>query len=181
MDISFRRLTESDFPLILKWVESPHVKQWWDQDVVYTLDSVKKKYGEYVQGYKTVEGARKPISAYIIICDSKPIGYIQYYNAYDFPRNGEQMKNLPASLAALDLFIGEVTYTRQGIGSKAVSLFLDEIVFKAFDYALVDPVSQNSSAIKAYENAGFKTHNVSHVEGVCLMIKPNVSKDESRS
>ncbi|NBO24779.1 MAG: aminoglycoside adenylyltransferase, partial [Chlamydiae bacterium] len=30
MKITFAPLAESHFSLLLKWLESPHVKKWWD-------------------------------------------------------------------------------------------------------------------------------------------------------
>ena len=52
MAITFKPLNESHFPLLLKWLESPHVKKSWDQDVTYTIELVKEKYSSYVKGYK---------------------------------------------------------------------------------------------------------------------------------
>ena len=115
---------------------------------------------------------RKPIHAFIIYVDDTPIGYIQYYNAYDFPRDGYQLNNLPKSLAAIDMFIGHENYLGKGIGSKSLELFLDSHVFTEFDYAFVDPDSSNLSAIKTYENAGFKPFDDQTSESVVLMVKP---------
>ena len=33
-----------------------------------------------------------------------PIGYIQYYNAHDFPRDGCELNNLPKALAAIQTY-----------------------------------------------------------------------------
>jgi hypothetical protein len=61
MKISFEHLTDSHFPLVLKCLESPHVKQWWDQDIVYTERLIKEKYSDYVQGYKLEQGKKNRI------------------------------------------------------------------------------------------------------------------------
>ena len=50
MTITFELLHESHFPLLLKWLETPHVKKWWDQDVKYTMDLVKEKFGKDIHG-----------------------------------------------------------------------------------------------------------------------------------
>jgi len=42
MIITFKPLQETHFPLLLKWLETPHVKQWWDEDVVWTLELIKE-------------------------------------------------------------------------------------------------------------------------------------------
>ena len=106
MHIIFEPLNVSHFPLMLTWLELPHVKKWWDQDVTYTMDLVREKYSSYVKGYKFVDGQQKPIKGFIIYSDQNPVGYIQIYNAYDFPRS-KTLSGLPANLGAFDIFIGE--------------------------------------------------------------------------
>ena len=172
MKISFKPLATTDFENLLKWLQQPHVKKWWDVDLNYTLELIQKKYGSYVDGHKKIGSERKPIHAFIIYLDDTPIGYIQHYNAYDFPRSGYQLNNLPKSLAAIDLFIGDENYLGKGVGSKSLELFLDSHVFTEFDYAFFDPDSSNLAAIKTYENAGFKPFDDQNSESVILMVMP---------
>lgn len=154
MSITFEPLKDLHFPLMLKWLETPHVKKWWDQDRLYTLDLVKEKYESYVHGYKQVDGVNKPIRGFIIRYDQNPIGYIQIYNAYDFPRK-KPLTNLPENLGAFDIFIGEEAYIGKSIGSQVMTRFLS-LYGNHYSYVLVDPDINNISAIKAYEKAGFK-------------------------
>ena len=119
MTITFEPLHESHFPLLLKWLEAPHVKKWWDQDVTYTLELVHEKYSSYIKGYKLVDGQQKPIQGFIIHNNQDPVGYIQIYNAYDFPRS-KSLLGLPENLGAFDIFIGEAAALQQGLGSKAI-------------------------------------------------------------
>jgi aminoglycoside 6'-N-acetyltransferase len=100
MTITFKPLHESHFPLLLKWLETQHVKKWWDQDVTYTMELVRKKYSSYIKGYKLVDGQQKPIQAFIIHNNQNPVGYIQIYNAYDFPRS-KSLLGLPENLGPL--------------------------------------------------------------------------------
>lgn len=37
MAITFETLHESHFTLLLKWLETPHVKKWWDEDVTLAI------------------------------------------------------------------------------------------------------------------------------------------------
>ena len=154
MNVTFIPLTESHFPLLLKWLETPSLKRWWDQDVVYNSKIIKEKYGSYVQGHKKIDGVHKPIKAYIISLNEQLIGYIQFYNAYDFPRHPPLIA-LPRSLGALDSFIGEPAYLRQNIGSTAIKKFTHEYVLKTYQYAFVDPQYNNEAAVRAYEKADF--------------------------
>lgn len=154
MRITFKSLCESDFTLLLKWLEAPHVKAWWDQDIQWTPQLIQAKYGDYVKGYKLENGVAKKINSYIIYVDEMPIGYIQIYNAHDFARS-KPLQRLPRSLAAFDVFIGEESYLKRGIGSKAIQEFLDNNVYW-YTHIFSDPDSRNTQAIRAYEKAGFK-------------------------
>jgi len=155
MNISFTPLQESHFPLLLKWLEEPHVKEWWDPEVKWTLESVQAKYTTYVKGYKLVDGARKEIHGFIICVDTIPVGYIQTYNAYEHPRS-VPLADLPPSLMAFDIFIGETDYLGKGIGSLALKTFLEDFSKELYAYAFADPDKKNLAAIKAYERAGFR-------------------------
>lgn len=156
MNIKFTKLQKKDFPLLLRWLELPHIKKWWDKNVVYNADLIEKKYVPYTQGYKILGDIKKPMHAFIIEVDGQQIGYIQYYNKYDFPpEQGYSVEGLPDSLAALDFYIGEPESLGKGIGSQALKLFLKEHVLKKFDACFVDPDAANKAAMRTYEKAGF--------------------------
>ncbi|HAT2073489.1 TPA: acetyltransferase [Legionella pneumophila] len=155
MTISFRNLSEQDFPLLLKWLETPHVKTWWDSDVVWTMDKITQKYGSYVNQYKIENGKKKSIFSFIIVLDEQPIGYVQYYDARDFlPLPTNKIFDLQKS-AAIDFYLGEESILGQGLGSVALKQFVQNIVFQQFDTALVTPDIKNHSAIACYQKAGF--------------------------
>jgi aminoglycoside 6'-N-acetyltransferase len=52
MNIAFTPLSTSYFPLLLKWLETPHVKAWWDQNTHWTKELIEQKYENYVHGFK---------------------------------------------------------------------------------------------------------------------------------
>lgn len=165
MKISFTPLQGYHFPLLLKWLEVSHVKEWWDPEANWTLETVSAKYTSYVKGYKLVDGARKEIHGFIICIDTVPVGYIQAYNAYEHPRSAPLL-DLPPSLMAFDIFIGETDYLGKGIGSKALKTFMEDFSRELYAYAFADPDVKNIAAIKAYERAGFRR------------IKDNLETDE---
>jgi len=138
----------------LKWLESPHVKKWWDRDVTYTIEIVREKYSSYTKGYKIVEGIRKTIQCFIINYNQEPIGYIQIYSAHDFYEQNLLLR-LPKNLGALDCFIGEEKYLNQGFGSKVISEFLN-IHGSKYSHILAESSPNNVAAIKCYEKVGFK-------------------------
>lgn len=159
MKILFTPLQGNHFPLLLKWLETPHVKAWWDQDVRWTPELIKEKYGEYVRGVKRLalsdKVLEKPMHAFIICVNGQEIGYIQYYDAYDFPRE-PKLEGLSQDIASLDIFIGEKSAIGKGWSALILTQFLKEHIFKHFEAVFVDPDTANTQAIRAYEKAGFK-------------------------
>jgi RimJ/RimL family protein N-acetyltransferase len=154
MKITFMPLTESHFPLLLEWLEKPHVKAWWDPNVKWTLALIQEKYSDYVKGYKLDNGIPKPIKAYIICAEDKPIGYVQIYNAYDFPRE-PPLSGFPKNLGTFDIFIGNEKYLKRNVGSKAIIKFFN-LHAHQYSQIFVDPDPSNIAAIKCYEKAGFR-------------------------
>jgi aminoglycoside 6'-N-acetyltransferase len=114
------------------------------------------------------------MNAYIFSVESKPIGYIQYYNKHDFPREHDYAMELPESCAAIDWYIGEPEFVGRGIGTKALKLFLDIHVFSNFDNVFVDPDTANVSAICVYEKTGFITISKTNDDKVTLMLKTKI-------
>ena len=169
MQITFKSLCKTDFALLLKWLETPHVKAWWDQDVQWTPELIQEKYGDYVKGYKLEKGATKTISAYIIYIDDAPVGYIQIYNAYDFARSNP-LNGLPTHLGAFDVFIGEENYLKHGIGSRAIVQFLKDHG-GSYTHIFANPDRNNVSAIRAYEKADFKKTKDQSDAGELWMIR----------
>lgn len=175
MNITFEPLVESHFPLLLKWLEAPHVKAWWDQDVRWTEELIVKKFGSYVDGYKIQNGETKKIEAFIINLDSKPIGYIQLYDAHAFPRN-TTLIDLPKSLAAIDILIGDTDCIGKNVGSDVMILFSEQYCAPLYEYTFVDPDISNITAIKSYTKAGFKQIKTNDLSKEIWMIKENIAK-----
>ena len=157
MIVTFEPLQQKHFPLLLKWLQTPHVKEWWDTDVPWTMGLVQEKYGAYTQGYKLEDDAKKPINGFIIVLNGKEVGYIQLYNAYGFPREDDiKSDELPKSLAAIDIFIGEESYLGKGLSFIIMNQFLKTYVDPYYEACFVDPDSANIAAIRAYEKVGFQ-------------------------
>lgn len=167
--IDFIALQTAHFPLLLEWLNTPHVKTWWDSDVEWNIEKIADKYDSYVHGFKVENSIKKPIHAFLIRYEQTPIGYIQYYNAYDFARE-LALLHLPDSLAAVDIYIGELSYLGHGIGSMAVSMFLEQFVFPHYEAVFADPDIRNIAAIQSYEKAGFKRAKIQSDDPVLRML-----------
>ncbi|MBA3814479.1 MAG: GNAT family N-acetyltransferase [Alphaproteobacteria bacterium] len=173
MAIIFQPLQEPHFPLLLKWLETPHVKACWDQDVEWTPERVREKFGSYVQEYKLEKDAvKKPVQAYVFYIDSQPAGYIQLYKARDFSRDDNtSLSGLPDSLSALNVLIGEEEYLGKGWGSHILTQFLHEYVDPHYDACFVDPDAANIKVMRAYEKTVFKKIRTVKNETVSWMVR----------
>ena len=172
LSIYFTPLQPIHFPLLLKWINTDHVSRWWRENRHWSLEDIVQKYTTYCEGYKETGGLAKPIHAFIIEIKSQPAGFIQYYNAHDFPREGGSLpQDLPTKLAALDLFIGESEFIGKGLGPLILNRFLKDYVEPKFDACFVDPHHANAKAIRAYEKAGFQKINHASPGNDTWMVK----------
>ena len=157
MIISFERLTESHFALLLKWLELPHVKRWWDRDIAYTFDLVREKFGKHTHGIKLSRSSSRATYAYIICLNKEEIGYIQAYNARDFAlENGLDLSSISGSICGIDLFIGDSNFLNKGIGPQILNEFEKQVLAPHFNWCLIDPAKDNKAAVRAFEKAGFE-------------------------
>jgi RimJ/RimL family protein N-acetyltransferase len=172
LKISFRPLKESDFGLLHRWLNMPHVIEWWDKTGA-SLGEIRSKYWPRLTG-------ATPVSCFVIENDDQEVGFIQTYWVSDFPEPIAQL--CPHSLeqaASLDVFIGEPELLNGGLGSTVVRQFLSQVVFGKMNArsCLVAPDASNTAAIRAYEKAGFKLETSSgKARGFCryyLMSCPN--------
>ena len=121
-------------PLLLEWLQRPHVKEWWD-DGDDTLEKVTAHYTsepETTKRYLLLHGDDKKI----------PIGYFQYY--------------LTSEGIGIDQFIGDERLIGKGIGTAALKSFVELIQNKHNPTLLIiDPDLENRRAIRCYQKAGF--------------------------
>jgi RimJ/RimL family protein N-acetyltransferase len=148
-NILFNNLSEMDFEILHKWLNTDFVKKWYSQQD-WTYDEIVKKYTPYVL-------KQKPIESFIILYDGKKIGYIQTYFLKDYPEYNMFIQAGDDS-AGIDLLIGEKEYIHKGLGQKIIRKFVKDIVFsnKYVNKCIIGPEPKNIAAIKAYEKAGFR-------------------------
>lgn len=156
MDIIFNPLQADHLPLFFKWLQKPHVKVWWDPGVDLTPELLQEKYGSYPDGYYVEDGIQKPLRAFIVEIDHKPVAYTQLYDIRNYPGadNIPEVKIL-ASCTGLDIFIGDEADVGKGFGTAILQEVLAQHVAPFHEACFVDPDKNNLQAIRAYEKAGF--------------------------
>lgn len=148
--IGFRRMAMGDLPLMHRWLQEPHVLEWWWGGIAPSYEAVAEKYGPRIRG-------EEPTDPYILLSTDRPIGYIQTYMIRDYPEYAAVV-GADDGAAGVDLFIGETDYLHKGFGCHSLRAFLRDIVFGAGDATscIIGPSEANRIAIRAYEKAGFR-------------------------
>jgi RimJ/RimL family protein N-acetyltransferase len=142
--ITFKPLQEDDLDMLCKWLNKPHVKEWWDDHL--TDAQIKAKYRERI-GDKTVQ-------PFIVYLQERPVGFIQSYLA-DKVGDG-WWPDVQLGTIGIDQFIGEENLINRGVGTQMIRAFvamiLEDLTVTTI-MADVDP--QNIRAVRCYKKAGF--------------------------
>jgi RimJ/RimL family protein N-acetyltransferase len=144
----FRPMTSEDLPLMRRWLESPHMREWWGEP-------------ETELGYirDMIEG-RDTTRPFIFSADSELVGYIQCWFIGDHQNatwiaDHPWLAELPADAVGVDLSIGDPAKLTQGVGSGALREFAERLIRQGHRTIIIDPDPGNKRAVRAYEKAGF--------------------------
>lgn len=137
---AFRPMTAADLPLIRRWLETPHVAQWWfDPAEQFELVSGDLRHPDMAQ--------------FIVAIDGRPFAYLQCYNLSAWNAGfGPQ----PDGTRGLDQFIGEADMLNRGHGSAFIRDFTERLLADGTPRVVIDPSPDNARAIRAYEKGGFR-------------------------
>lgn len=144
MNYCFRPMAESDLPLVKRWLETPHVSQWW-RDPGMQFELVSGDLGD------------PDMAQFIVTADAQPFAYLQSYNISAWDTGfGPQ----PDGTRGLDQFIGEALMLGRGHGSAFVRSFAETLLANGAPRVVTDPDPDNARAIRAYEKAGFRRTSI---------------------
>lgn len=143
---TFKPVTKSDRPQLLEWFKKPHVDQWWP--VPAEQEDFFRSFLERIR-----PGIKKP---YLVLCDDKPIGYIQSYSINNSTHSWLPSVRQNEIMIGIDQFIGEEDYLYKGFGPGFIKTFIDDVLAQEhYTKIIVDPEPQNTAAIRCYEKVGF--------------------------
>jgi aminoglycoside 6'-N-acetyltransferase len=154
-DYEFVPMTSVDLLLIRRWLETPHVSEWWhDPAEQFELVSGDLDHPDMAQ--------------FIVASDRRPFAYLQCYNLSDWNTGfGPQ----PDGTRGLDQFIGEADMLGRGHGSAFIRAFAEQLLAKGTPRLVIDPDPANARAIRAYARAGFsKDRVVDTPDGPALLM-----------
>jgi aminoglycoside 6'-N-acetyltransferase len=137
---AFRPMAARDLPTIQRWLETPHVAEWWhDPCEQFTLVSGDLDHPDMAQ--------------FIVSAAAREFAYLQCYNISAWNTGfGPQ----PEGTRGIDQFIGEADMLARGHGSSFIRIFADRLLTTGVPRVVTDPEPANERAIRAYERAGFR-------------------------
>ena len=147
--VSFIPVAPEHYALLRKWLEAPHMREWWgdpETELGYIRDMVE---------------GRDTTRPFLITVSDEPVGYIQYW-FIDHHQNEEStadnpwLLELPRGTVGVDLSIGEAEKLSSGIGSAALAAFVAMLREKGHQSIIIDPDPRNARAVRAYAKAGFR-------------------------
>ncbi len=137
---AFRPMSAHDLTTVKRWLEAPHVSQWW-HDPAEQFELVSGDLGH------------PDMAQFIVAAGQREFAYLQCYNLNAWNTGfGPQ----PDGTRGLDQFIGESDMLGCGHGAAFVRAFTDQLIAAGTPRVVIDPDPANTRAIRAYEKAGFR-------------------------
>ncbi|MEU6762664.1 GNAT family N-acetyltransferase [Streptomyces sp. NPDC046853] len=112
--ISWRRLTEADFPLLRRWLEQPHVARWWNHET--SPEAVARDFGRAARG-------EEPSEDLLVLLDGEPFGLVQRSRFADYPEYGDELADqaeIPRGAVTIDYLIGDPLRVGRGLGTRMI-------------------------------------------------------------
>lgn len=159
----FRAVTERDLPLLRRWLDEPHVREWW---------------GDPDEGIAEIRQAMEEVSVEPLIVElaNRPIAYLQSYDPH--LEDDHPYADQPFGTLGIDISIGEPDLLGKGHGSAIVAQFAEQLFEEGAPRLIIDPHPTNIRAIRAYEKAGFTAFDTrTTIYGPALMMARDAEED----
>src|SRR5262245_8136526 len=129
--LAFRRATVEDAPLLRRWDDEPHVAASDPNDDWQWETELAEDYPWREQVMAELDGV--------------PIGFLQIIDPAE--ETSRYWGDVPATLRAVDIWIGEAAYLGQGYGSHMMRWAIDFcFADPAVEAILIDPLASNTRA-----------------------------------
>lgn len=139
--VDFEPVMATHLPMLRRWLEEPHVRQWWG-DPATELELIRS-------GQEDGE-----VDAYIAHFNGEPVAYIQSWRPSEYDEEPWE-KEMPSDTVGVDIFIGRPEMTGRGVGPRILRAFARMLFESGVPRLVIDPDAANSRAVKAYAAAGF--------------------------
>ena len=161
----FRPVERGDLLLLKRWLEAPHVAEWWGDP-----DGEISEIAEFLDS--------SPVKPYIVSLLGRPIGYIQAYDPHE--EFDHPYQDQPPGTFGIDQFIGVREMTGLGHGPAMIKAFCRTLFAEGAKRVVTDPDPDNRNAIRAYEKAGFRKDDIRNTEYGTVQLMHLDASDEMR-
>jgi RimJ/RimL family protein N-acetyltransferase len=162
MQVTFRPLAFGDLDRLRRWLNAPHVFEWWGVTSgpgslggagadAATVEQVHEKYAPGIASDAATT------HRHVIQVDGRAVGLIQHYRLEDEPDYAAAIDEAAPGAAGIDLFIGELDTVGRGVGAVALDAYVRTVVFADphVTRAVAGPHPRNTRSCRAFEKAGF--------------------------
>lgn len=161
MTISVKPLMQDDFPLLLKWLDAPHVKRWWKPHWTAPV----------VEALQNGEAPPDWMRCWRIDYEGRAIGYA---HDYDVTQDGGVWDNEPdigPGVRGIDLLIGEAEFINRKLGREAMRV-LTKTLFETgeVERTISDPHPDNWPAIIAFKKVGYRERGRRQLPSGSIML-----------
>lgn len=138
---TFRRMTETDLPLLRRWLQLPDWQLWWGdpEEELATLAADLHEPG---------------MRLWIVAQEGRDFAFLQDYRVHEWDDHPYRALVPPGSYG-IDQSIGDPEMLGRGHGSAFIAQHVANLVADGAPCVVTDPHPDNPRAIRAYEKAGF--------------------------
>ena len=148
-EVTLRRATSADVPLLEQWDRAPHVIACTTDDPNATAAFDGADWADEIAGASDV--------SYHLIAevDGRPIGAMQVIDPAREPTH--YWGDVEPDLRALDIWIGETDALGRGYGTAMMTQVIDDaFADPAVTAIIIDPLNSNVDAHRFYQRLGFR-------------------------
>lgn len=150
--ITWRPVTEADFPLLADWLARPHVHRYWHHD--HSPEGVARDFGPGTRGEEAGEDL-------LVSVDGRPAGLVQRSRIEDYAEDFQALGAIaavPPGAVTIDYFIADPAMTGRGLGTAVIRAVVADTwtAYPAAPAVIVGVVAGNTASWRALEKAGFR-------------------------
>ncbi len=155
---TFTKLTPTDLPMIMEWLERLHIAVWFGDPNEWREEIEGNWISDWIWAFRVDHQDRAFGFAQCCWCDRAPEG---------------EWSQMPPKTLGLDYFIANKEDTGKGLGYGMIESFIELVVREREpDYLMADPVPQNRASVKTLEKLGFRMDESTGLMVRCLNRPP---------
>lgn len=155
MMVQFKKVQSHHKTIIFEWLDTPHVKAFWDNSEEHRNDIVL-----FMEGRKTASPYFDGVFTYWIGYDELIPFCLVMTSDLSLSPNMNETRHLSTTgnTSSLDFMIGNAAYVGKGLAADTLKQFMDfmRVIDPSIDAFIIDPSEDNPRAKHVYEKAGFQ-------------------------